>query len=342
MSRIASAEHEDLRRTVEKIVAARRGTTARPGERPVRALDRALWGELTAGGFITASVLEKYDGGGDATAGLTIIRALAAHTASVPVLEHMWMAGWLLPAAGIALPAEPVTFGFAEMTLDRGRLVAHAGSVPWAGEVSRMALLGGNGMVALVPRDSATLVPGTDLARTPVADVDVSDVELPPGSIGPTSVTRQAAMVRLAQGRLHQIHAAGRAALELTLDHVARRTQFGRPLARFQAVQQRLALAVAELALLGLGSELSTRSTSTTDTVLARVDARRSVGVLAREVHQLFGATGVAAEHPVSALTSAMRAWLATTGPDAAWHEMAALACRSTDMWSLVVGESDV
>lgn len=98
-------------------------------------------------------------------------------------------------------------------------------------------------------------------------------------------------------------------AVELAVEHVTGRIQFGKPLAAFQAVQFQLAdaaVAVAglrELALFTLWRLAVTPDDSLTDVLALRLHALDVARPVLRTCQQLHGAAGVCDEYDISVLT---------------------------------------
>jgi acyl-CoA dehydrogenase len=117
-----------------------------------------------------------------------------------------------------------------------------------------------------------------------------------------------AAQAALSLGRCLQISAALQAALDLSLQYVQDRKQFGQPLAKFQAIQHSLALAAEEVAAYGALSDLALACAAREDIVGARmaalldaaaVVAGRAVDVVYDVCHQVHGAIGFTQEYPL-------------------------------------------
>lgn len=96
----------------------------------------------------------------------------------------------------------------------------------------------------------------------------------------------------------HQIAGACRAMLDLARSHAMERVQFGRPIARFQAVRHRLAEAL--VAVEALEATLgATREEPNPDTAaLAKAVAGRTAQTVARDCQQVLAGLGFTAEHP--------------------------------------------
>lgn len=116
---------------------------------------------------------------------------------------------------------------------------------------------------------------------------------------------------------------AMRSALELTARYVADRSQFGRPIGSFQAVQHRL----AECACLVEGGWLMTLKAAATaqetDALLALAFVQRALGQLVDETNQLHGAIGLTLEYPLHYWSYRMRAVQGELGGAARQAELA-------------------
>ncbi len=98
-------------------------------------------------------------------------------------------------------------------------------------------------------------------------------------------------------------------ALEITRQHVTARTQFGKPLAEFQAV--RFTIADASVAVRGLyelakytisRSESTATQVRSADALILRLKAADTARQVMRTAHQLLGALGFCDESDVSVL----------------------------------------
>jgi acyl-CoA dehydrogenase len=123
--------------------------------------------------------------------------------------------------------------------------------------------------------------------------------------------------------RLCQIAGALDAALALSVAYANERQQFGRPLAKFQAVQQSLAgfaseAAAANCAAMGAAQALD-RGTADYEIAAAKLRANRAVGIGTSAAHQAHGAIGFTHEYGLHPLTR--RLWSARSefGGDSHW-----------------------
>jgi hypothetical protein len=95
----------------------------------------------------------------------------------------------------------------------------------------------------------------------------------------------------------HQIAGACRAMLELARGHAQQRVQFGRPIARFQAVRHRLADALVALEALEATLHAARDAPGPDTAALAKAAAGRSAQSVARHCQQVLAGIGFTTEH---------------------------------------------
>ena len=123
--------------------------------------------------------------------------------------------------------------------------------------------------------------------------------------------------------RTAQIAGALDAALALSVGYVNERVQFGRPLGKFQAVQQSLAsfaceAAAANCAAMGAAQALD-RGDGRFEVAAAKLRANRAAGVGTRVAHQVHGAIGFTQDYALHPLTTRLWHWRSEFGNDAYW-----------------------
>jgi hypothetical protein len=96
----------------------------------------------------------------------------------------------------------------------------------------------------------------------------------------------------------HQIAGASRAMLDLARTHALERVQFGRPIARFQAVRHRLAEALVAVEALESALAASWDDPGPLTAALAKAAAGRTAGAVGAHAQQVLAGTGFTTEHP--------------------------------------------
>ena len=295
-----------------------------------------LWQALEESGLTLAWVPEAWGGPGASLAdGFAVARLAAGAAAPVPVAETL-LAGWLLAEAGIASPAGPMTVAPVEggeaigMAAD-GTLRGVAEGVPFAARCRHMAVVAagaGGPVVALVDAGACGITPGAGTTGDPRDRVSF-DAVTPralatnvPAGIGEWLRRMGAAM------RAHQIAGALDRALEQSLQYAQDRVQFGRPIAKFQAVQHNLAVLAGEAAAAAAAADAATgaieRHGIDDDRALiavasAKIRAGEAAGAGAALAHQVHGAIGFTREYSLQQRTRRLWAWRDEFGPETVW-----------------------
>jgi acyl-CoA dehydrogenase len=137
------------------------------------------------------------------------------------------------------------------------------------------------------------------------------------------------------------------AAVDLTVRHVTQRTQFGRPVSAFQAVQQLVADAAAEAALARATTDAALTEAVATgfagaglalSVAAARSVCGRAGSVVVRATHQAHGAIGTTLEHVLHRVTVPLLEWTTAAGPLPDAEELLAGAAREEGAWPVVSG----
>ena len=182
--------------------------------------------------------------------------------------------------------------------------------------------------MCLVDRQACALVERQNLAGEPADDVAFDDV-LPirsapaPAGLDEMSVFAFGAAVRSAQmaGAMQKI-------LDQSVQYSLERVQFGRPIARFQAIQHGLAQLAGEVAAAGAAADAAAEAIARTsglgDGALADVAAAKARGGEAATVggaiaHQTHGAMGFTYEHTLHHATRRLWSWRDEFGGEAYW-----------------------
>jgi hypothetical protein len=108
----------------------------------------------------------------------------------------------------------------------------------------------------------------------------------------------QAAVALGRRAVAHQIAGASRGMLELACAHARERVQFGRPIARFQAVRHRLADALVALESLEAALAAAREDPSEGTAALAKAIAGRAARTVAGHCQQVLAGIGFTTEHP--------------------------------------------
>jgi len=315
---------------------------------------KALWDALEESGLTVAWVPDDLGGAGAAMAdGFAVLRAAGRFAVPVPLAETL-MAGWLLARAGIATPAGPLTIapvhadGHIALGAD-GKLGGRARRVPFARNAGHIAVLSHRGnepIVALVATAGLPISQNKSLAGEP-RDTVSFDGAIPdtakPADIDEDTIQRLGAAVRLQQiaGALEKI-------LDQSVQWALDREQFGRPIAKFQAVQQNLAALAGEVAAASAAADGAAEAIAAhgiasditaAEVAIAKLRVGDAAGSGAAIAHQVHGAMGFTYEHTLHHSTRRLWSWREEFGNETLWAERLGrmvAAAGADELWPFV------
>ena len=265
-----------------------------------------LWQLLCENGF---QFMALPDSGAELADVFAVLRVAGRFAAPLPLAEALLANRWL--------GAEPQ--GEATDTLNSVGMVAENGpscwqGVPW-GRAARqiVGVAEEGGVFAGTP---VAVHEAVSLAGEPRDQVEVKDVRALPCA--------EPAPALLALARVAQSAGALERVLELGIDYAQEREQFGRPIARFQAVQHMLAMVAAEVAAAGRASDAAVAAIGSErfalEVAAAKSRVGEAVGLVAEAVHQVHGAMGFTYEHQLHHFTRRLWAWRDEYGSEAHWQ----------------------
>jgi acyl-CoA dehydrogenase len=306
---------------------------------------QALWDALEAQGLPDAAVTEGADWG-DAMA---ILRVAGAQALPAPLGETM-IARWLLASSGLSAPPGPLAIAPVEaepLTLARRgkgwRLEGSARRVPWARAAAAVVVVA-QGFVAVVPAGIAAMTQGADLADEPRDDVAFA-ADLAADAAAPCNIAWDVLFARGALMRAAMMAGALETVLEMTVRYTGERVQFGRPIARFQAIQQQVAQLAAQVASAAVAADAAAAAPDDSFlTAVAKTRAGEAAGPVAAIAHQVHGAMGFAREHRLNLFTRRLWSWRDEFGDEAHWARVlgrAAAHAGGAGLWPLVAGKPE-
>lgn len=315
---------------------------AQPPTAPIRR-DTDLWAALDRLGLLRLTGSEQSGGSGASWyAAAELLAAAARNSVRVPLAEHDLLACWLLEKVGAPIAETARTVCVLDET-------GVATAVPWASTAERIVVIWRDDdtqLLADVDCADLRIIPGSNLIGEP-RDTVSADTAALAGTPVPAELVAQLHL-KAALVRSIQVCAALDKILELAVEHASARTQFGRPLSRFQAVQQLIADIAAEAALARAATEAALSAAVRSDwsgpnvtfaVAVARSCAGHAASVAVRNAHQVLGAIGTTIEHRLHEYTRAALAWRSEFGSVHDWDEQvtrAALAAGADGLWRLI------
>ena len=182
-----------------------------------------------------------------------------------------------------------------------------------------------------------------NVASEPRETLSFEATRLPASAIRPAPALPEAVLLHGAALRTLQMAGAMERCLDYALAYTNERVQFGRPLAKFQAIQHMLAIAAGHVAAAAAAADSLSESYGTPAfpfaVGVAKARAGEAAGHVAAICHQAHGAMGFTQEHPLHFATRRLWAWRDEFGSEPFWQaRIGRLACRlgGEALWPLV------
>ena len=271
-----------------------------------------LWTALEEAGMTALGEESEGDLGlGNAAA---LIERTAYHTLPLPLAETI-LARRLLAKAGIDIPDGALSVAPPSANRD-----GKAAGVPWAGSVAGVVVANGSDTLALVDAREASS-PGFNMAGEPRETIDLSRAKvMASGKLADAAgiIEAEGALIRAVQ-----ISGAMSRVLEHGLTWANDRVQFGRPIARFQAIQHLMAELAAEAAAGSASALMAVEAMAERGDRLSAAIAKARTGEAAGRVcaiaHEVFGAMGFTQEHTLHYATRRLWSWRNEFGSAEQW-----------------------
>jgi acyl-CoA dehydrogenase len=310
--------------------------------------DQELWRRLDDLGLVRLTGTEQSGGSGAGWyEAAELLAAAVRHGVRIPLAEHDLLACWLLEATGMAVDGAVRTV----CLLDE---LGQATNVPWATGADRVVVVwqaDGECRVADAEVDELRIAAGTNVIGEPrdaVAAETATLAGLASAPVASTLVTEL--QLKCALVRAIQVCAALDRILALSVEHVTSRIQFGRPLSKFQAIQNLISDIAAEAALARAATEAALSAAVASEwsadnleflVAVARSCTGHAASVVVRNGHQVHGAIGTTREHRLHEFTRAALAWRSEFGSVQYWDDQvtgAALGAGPEGLWKLITG----
>ena len=288
-----------------------------------------LWQTLTDIGLTSAGLAVDAGGsGGDLEDSLLVVREAAKYAAPVPLAEH-FMAGLLLSEQGQVIGAGPITIAVGDFSIDdKFRLTGKANNVAFARWCTNIVLVakGPEGLqLCDVAASEFKIVQKNSLAGEPRDSVSIASTLKPACtfSVGPDMPER----IKLLGAGLRALMMSGalESVLEMTVKYSIERSQFGKPISKFQAIQQQLATLAGEVAASQMAGHLVVEGyadLNELDIAIGKSRIGESVSVCTDIAHQVHGAMGYTLEHSLNHRTRRLWCWREEYGNEREWQKL--------------------
>jgi acyl-CoA dehydrogenase len=118
------------------------------------------------------------------------------------------------------------------------------------------------------------------------------------------------------------IAGAGDRILAMTIDYANQRIQFGKPIAKQQAIQQQLAVMAEQVVIARIAAQIGCAHGLTPpleSAAIAKQGASRAAVHIAAIAHAVHGAIGISEAHDLSLYTRRLNEWRAVQGSESYW-----------------------
>jgi acyl-CoA dehydrogenase len=313
----------------------------------------AHWQAVEDLGLPLALVDEGAGGFGvDPLDALAVVRLAGYHALPLPLAETMIAnrrlgeAGFE-PDAGVAVLAPGV--GSDVLTLERQadgwRVRGSCRSVPWGRLAHRLAVLAQHEErlhLVSVPSGGWKSEPGANIAGAPRDTVHI-DANVPASAVRAAPHSRVTYSADEAVVRTLTIAGALERVLSLTVDYAGERVQFGKPISKFQVIQQNIAVLAAQACAAAAAADIAARALAAGGDVLpiaiAKARAGEAASIVCGLAHQIHGAIGFTAEHRLHYFTKLLWSCRDEGGGEAYWNRQVGLRVARTgadSLWSFL------
>ncbi len=298
-----------------------------------------LWEPIAEAGLPLALASEESGGIGLSMAAAGALVALAGyHTLPLPLGETIFAqavwaraTGQLLDGSASIAPtndSEPV---LVEFETEGYRLTGRIRSVPWGSQVNNIVLIAKDAedgkFIVQLPGFLTWSTVVSNLAGEPRAEIVLDGIVVPAALVQRCPLEFAGGLLPLgALLRGFQMVGAMRRALDLSVQYAGEREQFGKPIAKFQAIQQMLAeaaghVAAAEAACARAAAEWNGHQFEFFAGA-AKARASEAAGKVAEICHQAHGAIGFTHEHSLHFATRRLWSWRDEFGNEIYWQSL--------------------
>ena len=290
-----------------------------------------LWSQLETTGLTLTWVPEEHAGAGASLIdGFEVAKVAGRYAVPVPLVETL-LAGWVLSQANVKAPSGPLSVAPARaedcVKAERGgTLSGEAHRVPYARSAEHLVVITPEA-VALVETKCLDIVSRDGISGEPRDSVRFDQTPVSAWSTVESNLERS---VQLMGAVLRTLQMAGalERVLALSTQYAGERSQFGRPIAKFQAVQHNLAVLAGEMAAAGAAANTAARvvtrhgledDRSRLAVASAKVRAGEAAGTGAAIAHQVHGAMGFTREYRLHHFTRRLLSWRDDFGSENRW-----------------------
>lgn len=317
-----------------------------------------LWDYLDEYGMMTVAIPEELGGnGGDYSDAFCILRLAGKHSAPIPIAET-YLANWILSGLGEVVSTGIITLAFNKdlkpfQFVKNGTgwvVTGKARNVPYARFAEKLLVLGETSegpVLSLISLNAAKIVNGQNLAGEARDEVIFDKVFFDSCKVNPVNLNEMNKKILYggALTRIVMMAGALENILEITVNYASERSQFGRSINRFQAVQHHLALLAGETAAATVAANCAGdsygRKGYTREIALAKIRVNEAAGKVCQLAHQVLAAIGFTYEHTLHHSTRRLWSWRDEFGTETDWENVVTdelVTLQENGLWTMITG----
>tara|TARA_B100001245_G_scaffold116510_1_gene85495 strand:+ start:1072 stop:2121 length:1050 start_codon:yes stop_codon:yes gene_type:complete len=286
-----------------------------------------LWDEVVKNGLNLVLVPEELGGvGGTWVDAGVIFKLVGKFQAPIPLAENI-LSSYLLSLGGISAPDDSIlTLLNGSFEFNSGLISGESPRTPFSDQVTHGVLLFEDNKdihVAVIEIEKKSIKENTNLALESRGHILLDNIK-------PINFSKINSKIDLsfklgALMRANQMAGALESILEQSVQYANERIQFGRPIGKFQAIQQELAILATHVAASGVAADYACYSMDKGNPDLSiavaksRIDDAVSIG--ASIAHQVHGAIGFTYEHGLHFSTRRLWSWRSEFGSGSYWSQ---------------------
>jgi acyl-CoA dehydrogenase len=262
----------------------------------------ALWQQIVENGF---HQLGSPNSGTETRDLFAFLKVCGRFAVPLPMAEILLANQWL----GASAPAQ----GFATIGLQADGAVVQSA---WGRQAQSVLGVSADSFDVSVYAEPTVTEQGANLAgeaRDTMGVAAATSIEL-----------TDAPYAQLALARANLMAGGLQAVLDLGLQFASERSQFGRSISKFQAIQHSLAVVGTEVAAAQRAADAGVDAIGTDrfeqEVAAAKARVGEAVGIVAEQVHQVHGAMGYTYEHRLHHFTRRLWAWRDEWGNEFYWQ----------------------
>jgi len=318
-----------------------------------------IWSTIEDAGLTLAATSEVRGGPGAGSSAIYTLLKVAGGFPVLAPLSETFLAELILAKANLPPLTGPLTIGpvlrdeslklIKENHIWQLEGVLH--QIPWVKHSKSMIVIADyeGRPVTIVVQNPRIIDSNKNYAGEPRHTIDFLNTELLESSIGfQNSMTTEELFFHGALMRAVSLAGALEKILTLTIDYAKNRVQFGKPIAKFQAIQQQCSVLAGEVAASSAAVQAAIDSLELGNANFEIAAAKTRVGEAAEIVtaiaHQVHGAIGFTNEYTLQLFTRRAWSWrdeFGNEGEWATWIGKKVSQIHGEDLWKFLTSPSN-